>query len=111
VTNYGTISRLKSEGTQNTKLHYKMDIIEKVQLRRFQNKRNYIIMPTRTRRAVKAEEGGPGKVCLYHDQGTHKGAERKFYKDGYGGQGRGGFLKQRTRSMSVSPSYLLNMYK
>jgi hypothetical protein len=30
MTNYGTISRLKSKGTQNTKLHYKMDIVGKV---------------------------------------------------------------------------------
>jgi hypothetical protein len=61
-------------------------------------------LPTRARRVVEAEEGGPGKVCLYHNQNTHKEAERKFYKDGYGRQGRGGFLKQRTRSMLVSPS-------
>jgi hypothetical protein len=30
VTNYGTILRLKSEGTPNTKLYYKMDIVGKV---------------------------------------------------------------------------------
>jgi RNase H-like domain found in reverse transcriptase/Reverse transcriptase (RNA-dependent DNA polymerase)/Retroviral aspartyl protease len=61
-------------------------------------------LPPRTRRIVETEEGRPGKVCLYHDQGAHKGAERKFYKDGDGGQRRGGFLKQRTGSTSVSPS-------
>jgi hypothetical protein len=61
-------------------------------------------LPTRTGRIIKAEEGGPGKICLYHDQSAHQGAERKFYKDGHGGQGQGGFLKQRTGSTSVSPS-------
>jgi Retroviral aspartyl protease len=61
-------------------------------------------LPTRTGRIIKAEEGGPGKVCLYHDRGTHKGAERKFYKDGYGGQRRGKFLKRRTGSTLASPS-------
>jgi hypothetical protein len=59
-------------------------------------------LPTKTRRAVEAEEGGPGKICLHHNQGAHKGAERKFYEDSNGGQG--GFLKQRTGLMSVSPS-------
>jgi hypothetical protein len=29
-----------------------------------------------------AEEGGPGKVCLYHNQGAHKRIEGKLYKDG-----------------------------
>jgi hypothetical protein len=58
---------------------------------------------TRTGGIIKAEEGGPGKICLYHNQSTHQGAERKFYEDGHGGQRWGGFLKQRTRSMSVSP--------
>jgi hypothetical protein len=43
-------------------------------------------LPTRTRRVIKTEEGRPGKVCLYHDQGAHKGAERKFHEDGDGGQ-------------------------
>jgi hypothetical protein len=61
-------------------------------------------LPTRTRRVIETEEGRPGKVCLYHDQGAHKEAEREFHKDGNGGQRRGGFLKRRTRSMSVSPS-------
>jgi hypothetical protein len=61
-------------------------------------------LPTRTGGIIEAEEGGPGKVCLYHDQGAHKGAERKFHKDGNGGQRRGGFLEWRTRLMSVSPS-------
>jgi Retroviral aspartyl protease len=61
-------------------------------------------LPTRTGRIIKAKKGGPGKVCLYHDQGAHKGAEKKFYEDGYGGQGWGGFLKWRTGLMSVSPS-------
>jgi Zinc knuckle len=36
---------------------------------------------------IEAEEGGPSKVCLYHNQSTYQGAERKLYKDGYGGQG------------------------
>jgi hypothetical protein len=61
-------------------------------------------LPTRTRRVVETEEGRPGKVCLYHDQGTHKGAEREFHEDGNGGQRQGEFLKWRTGSMSVSPS-------
>jgi hypothetical protein len=37
-----------------------------------------------TRRVIE-EEGRPGKVCLYHDQSAHKGAEGKFHKDGNGG--------------------------
>jgi hypothetical protein len=61
-------------------------------------------LSTRTRRVVKTEEGRPGKVCLYHDQGTHKGAERNLYEDGDGGQRQGEFLKWRTSSTSVSPS-------
>jgi hypothetical protein len=61
-------------------------------------------LSTGTGEIIKAEESGPGKICLYHDQSAHQRAERNFYKDGHGGQGRGGFLKQRTRSMSVSPS-------
>jgi hypothetical protein len=61
-------------------------------------------LPTRTRRVVETEEGRPGKVCLYHNQGTHKGAERKFHKDSDGGQRWKGFLKQRTGSTSASPS-------
>jgi Retroviral aspartyl protease len=61
-------------------------------------------LPTRTRRVVETKEGRPGKVCLYHNQGTHKGAERKFHEDGDGGQRRRGFLKQRTSSTLVSPS-------
>jgi hypothetical protein len=43
------------------------------------------ILPTGARRVVKTEEGRPGKVCLHHDQGAHKGAEGKFHKDGDGG--------------------------
>jgi hypothetical protein len=35
---------------------------------------------------------------------AHKGAEREFYKDGNGGQKRGGFLKWRIRLTLVSPS-------
>jgi hypothetical protein len=61
-------------------------------------------LPTRASRVVETEEGGPGKICLYHNQGTHKGAEREFHEDGNGGQRRGGFLKRRTGPMSVSPS-------
>jgi hypothetical protein len=61
-------------------------------------------LPTRTRRVVKAEKGRPSKICLYHDQGAHKGAEREFHEDGNGGQRQGGFLKKRTGSMLVSPS-------
>jgi Retroviral aspartyl protease len=61
-------------------------------------------LPTRTERVVKTEEGGPGKVCLYHNQGTHKGAKRKLHKDGDGRQRWRGFLKQRTGSTSASPS-------
>jgi hypothetical protein len=38
-------------------------------------------LPIRTRRIVE-EEGRPGKVCLHHDQGAHKGAEGKFHEDG-----------------------------
>jgi hypothetical protein len=53
---------------------------------------------------IKTEEGRPSKICLHHNQSTHQGAEGKFYEDGYGGQGQEGFLKQRTRSMLVSPS-------
>jgi hypothetical protein len=60
-------------------------------------------LPIRERR-VKTEEGRPGKVCLHHDQGTHKGAERKFHEDGDGGQRWGGFLKWRTGLTSASPS-------
>jgi Retroviral aspartyl protease len=55
-------------------------------------------------RRVETEESRPGKVCLYHDQGAHKGAERKFHENGDGGQGWGGFLKRRTGSTSASPS-------
>jgi hypothetical protein len=61
-------------------------------------------LPTRASKVIKTEEGGPGKICLYYDQGAHQRAEEKLYKDGNRGQGRGGFLKQRTGSMSVSPS-------
>jgi Retroviral aspartyl protease len=61
-------------------------------------------LPTRTRRVIKTEEGRPSKVCLYHDQGTHKGTERKFHEDGDGGQRWRRFLKWRTGSTSVSPS-------
>jgi Reverse transcriptase (RNA-dependent DNA polymerase)/Retroviral aspartyl protease len=61
-------------------------------------------LSTRTRRIIKTEEGRPGKVCLYHDQDVHKGAEREFHKDGNGGQRQEGFLKQRTGSTLVSPS-------
>jgi hypothetical protein len=61
-------------------------------------------LPTGTRRVVETEEGRPGKVCLYHNQGAHKGAERKFHEDGDGGQRRRGFLKWRTGLTSVSPS-------
>jgi Retroviral aspartyl protease len=61
-------------------------------------------LPIRTRRVVETEKGRPGKVCLYHDQGAHKKAERKFHKDGDGGQRQRGFLKQRTGSMSVFSS-------
>jgi hypothetical protein len=61
-------------------------------------------LPTGTRRVVKTEEGRPSKVCLYHNQDTHKGAERKLHEDGDGGQRWGGFLKWRTGSTSVSPS-------
>jgi hypothetical protein len=61
-------------------------------------------LPIRKRRAVETEEGRPGKVCLYHNQGTHKGAERKLHKDGDGGQRWGEFLKWRTGSTLVSPS-------
>jgi hypothetical protein len=61
-------------------------------------------LPTRIGGIIEAEKGGPGKVCLYHNQGAHKGAEREFYKDGNEGQRRGGFLKQRTGSTSVSSS-------
>jgi hypothetical protein len=61
-------------------------------------------LPTRTGGIIEAEEGGPGKVCLYHDQGAHKGAEREFHKDGNERQRRGEFLKWRTGLTSVSPS-------
>jgi hypothetical protein len=61
-------------------------------------------LPTRMRRIVKTEEGRPGKVCLYYDQGAHKGAKRNLYKDGDGRQRWRGFLKWRTGSTSVSPS-------
>jgi hypothetical protein len=61
-------------------------------------------LPTGTRRVVKTEEGRPSKVCLYHNQGAHKGAERKFNKDGDVGQRQREFLKQRISSTSVSPS-------
>jgi hypothetical protein len=41
-------------------------------------------LPIGTRRVV--EEGGRfGKVCLYHNQSAHKGAEGKFHEDGNGG--------------------------
>jgi hypothetical protein len=60
-------------------------------------------LPTGTRRVIK-EEGRPGKVCLHHNQGAHKGAKRKFHEDGDGGQRWGGFLKWRTGSTSASPS-------
>jgi hypothetical protein len=61
-------------------------------------------LPIRTRRIVETEEGRPGNICIYYDQGAHKGAEREFHEDGNGGQRRGGFLKWRTGSTSVSPS-------
>jgi Retroviral aspartyl protease len=61
-------------------------------------------LPTRTRRVIETEKGRPGKVCLYHNQGAHKGTERKFHKDGDGGQRWGGFLKWRRGLTSVSPS-------
>jgi hypothetical protein len=61
-------------------------------------------LPTRASRVVEAEEGGPGKICLYHNQGAHQRAEGKLYEDDNGGQGQGGFLKQRTRLTLVSPS-------
>jgi hypothetical protein len=41
-------------------------------------------LPTKTRGVLEAEEGGPGKVCLYHNQGAHKRTEGKLYKDGNG---------------------------
>jgi hypothetical protein len=37
-------------------------------------------LPTRTRRIIKAEEGGSSKICLHHNQGAHKEAERKLTK-------------------------------
>jgi Retroviral aspartyl protease len=61
-------------------------------------------LPTRTGGIVETEEGRPGKVCLYHDQGAHKGAEREFHKDGNEGQRQGEFSKWRTGSTLVSPS-------
>jgi hypothetical protein len=39
-------------------------------------------LPTGARRVIKTEEGRPGKACLHHNQGAHKGAEGKFHKDG-----------------------------
>jgi hypothetical protein len=32
-------------------------------------------LPTRTGAILKTEEGGPGKICLHHDQSTYQGAE------------------------------------
>jgi hypothetical protein len=61
-------------------------------------------LPTRTRGIVETEEGGPSKICLHRNQSTYQGAEEKFYEDGYGGQGQGGFLKWKTGLMLVSPS-------
>jgi hypothetical protein len=62
-------------------------------------------LPIWTRRIVETtEKGRPSKVCLYHNQGAHKGAKRKFHKDGNGGQRQGGFLKWRTSLTLVSPS-------
>jgi hypothetical protein len=43
-------------------------------------------LPTKTGGIIEIEEGGSGKICLYHDQSAHQGVERELYKDGHGGQ-------------------------
>jgi hypothetical protein len=94
---YDGCRRINHGGKENAAETEKMLLLQKD---RTHGKR----LPTRARGVIDTEEGRPSKVCLYHNQGAHKGAERKFHEDGDGGQRWREFLKWRTGLMLVSSS-------